>query len=416
MHARRLPIGAFLPPRSGIARLELATLPTPVHPLARLARAYGRAVWIKRDDLSSGHYGGAKVRKLEWELGRAKQMDADAVVTAGPAGSNHLLATALFARKLDLRAVCLIKRGAVSSQGRRNLHLTHAAGAQLVVCEPGISLRRASAAVCLQMEELERAGNAPYFIPFGGGSPLGALGYVNAGLELAHQVNDGRVPAPRAIYMASATGGTAAGLQVGLALAGLNTHLVVADVGGGAVIPDEVAKLVDLLGQHGVRVRGEALLSSQLTIRREEGVCYGESTPAALDATALLERMEGLQLEELYTGRAFASLLADLQGGPPSEAPVLFWHTAAGAGFGATGDDAPLPPELEDCLGRDATSDAGSAASAASEAAPPAPATARAALSSPRSVPAPGGRSPRSPPPVAGAGRAEPGTRPDRPR
>src|SRR5256885_1804915 len=54
------------------------------------------------------------------------------------------------------------------------------------------------------------------FVPLGGSTPLGTLGHVNAALELAEQVAAGALPEPAAVVVPLGSGGTAAGLLLGL--------------------------------------------------------------------------------------------------------------------------------------------------------------------------------------------------------
>src|SRR5919199_4114314 len=73
---------------------------------------------------------------------------------------------------------------------------------------------------------LRRLRPRTHWVPAGGSSPLGALGHVNAALELAEQVRRGHRPAPARLVVPFGTGGTAAGLALGLALAGLEATVV----------------------------------------------------------------------------------------------------------------------------------------------------------------------------------------------
>jgi hypothetical protein len=59
-------------------RVELACLPTPVHPLRRLSEDLGGPeIWIKREDLTGLAGGGNKTRKLEFVVGDALDAGAD---------------------------------------------------------------------------------------------------------------------------------------------------------------------------------------------------------------------------------------------------------------------------------------------------------------------------------------------------
>ena len=68
-----------------------------------------------------------------------------------------------------------------------------------------------------------RLTRAAQYIPLGGSTPLGTLGHVNAALELADQVERGELPLPGRVVVPLGSGGTAAGLALGFAIAGLDT-------------------------------------------------------------------------------------------------------------------------------------------------------------------------------------------------
>ena len=65
--------------------------------------------------------------------------------------------------------------------------------------------------------ELRAAGRRPYLVPRGGATPLGALGYVRASIELAAQLA-ALGEQPSALWLATGSCGTQAGLLAGAAL------------------------------------------------------------------------------------------------------------------------------------------------------------------------------------------------------
>ncbi len=197
--ARRLPDPAHLP------RVPLTTLPTPVEPLERLAHASGIAsLWIKRDDVSGTLYGGNKPRKLELLLGAARARGRRRVLTFGAIGTHHGLATAVCARAAGLDTTLVLVPQPVTPHVQRCLLLLHGCGAELHLANGVLDAARRALAILargrLRGEPLE-------LIPTGGTSSLGALGYVNAGLELAEQVRGGLLPEPAAIFVALGSGG-----------------------------------------------------------------------------------------------------------------------------------------------------------------------------------------------------------------
>ncbi len=96
-----------------IPHIKIADLPTPITKCDTIARECGiGSFYIKRDDLTgkmrqSGRrfFGGNKVRALEFLLGDVLNAmhnyapGTRAVLTFGPAGSSHALATATYAQR-----------------------------------------------------------------------------------------------------------------------------------------------------------------------------------------------------------------------------------------------------------------------------------------------------------------------------
>ena len=196
--------------------IALGDTPTPVAPLTHMDCG---GLWIKRDDLSSTLYGGNKVRKLEFILGQAREKKKRRVVTVGGIGTNHGLATAAFCRKLGLDCTLLLFDQPVTHCVKDNLRLFHHFGAQVL---PKGSFAKTLLSFFLWHRILHPFD---YFVYPGGSSVTGTLGVVSAGLELAAQVADGELPEPADLFCPVGSGGTMAGLMVGLAMAGLKTRV-----------------------------------------------------------------------------------------------------------------------------------------------------------------------------------------------
>jgi D-cysteine desulfhydrase len=285
-------------------------------------------VWVKRDDLTALPYGGNKVRKLELILADARRRGRRAVLTIGAEGSNHVLATAIYARELGFATTRAVLFPQPPSQAvAQRLRAFRELGVEVtrVAAKPLVPLGLAARALA----SLRRGDGAPYLIGPGGSSPLGALGYVGAALELAAQIAGGAAPEPREIFVPLGSGGTAAGLLLGLRLAGLATRVVAVEVVPRPwVSPWLVARLATaaarLLAERGARVAALRFVASDLdTVRDQLGPGYGAPTPAAVEAVARAAGA-GLTLETTYSGKALAALLAR-----PSPGPRLFWLTYA---------------------------------------------------------------------------------------
>jgi L-cysteate sulfo-lyase len=200
------------------ARIRLAHLPTPLEHLPRLSRALGGPeVWIKRDDCTGLSSGGNKTRKLEFLLAQARDRNADVVLTQGATQSNHARQTAAAAAKLGLECHLLLEDRTGKADRcyteSGNVLLDHLHGASVEHCAPGPDMNGELEKVAARMRA---EGRRPYVIPGGGSNPTGALGYVNAALELVGQANELGLKIDHVVH-ATGSAGTQAGMIVGLA-------------------------------------------------------------------------------------------------------------------------------------------------------------------------------------------------------
>jgi D-cysteine desulfhydrase len=121
--------------REKLPYVSLGEFPTPVQKLDRIGRDLGMSrLYIKRDDLSGRIYGGNKVRKLEFLLGNTLKANAKEVMTFGGAGSNHALATAIYARQIGLKGISMLMPQPNAHCVRRNLLIGYHCGAELHLC------------------------------------------------------------------------------------------------------------------------------------------------------------------------------------------------------------------------------------------------------------------------------------------
>lgn len=335
------------PPR----RQDLATLPTPVEYAAGLSQRCGTAIWIKRDDLTSTVYGGNKVRKLEYLLGRVQERGAKRIVTVGGVGSNHVLATAIHAATLGIEAHAVVHPQPVSALVLSNVACGQALGVHYHAVASRLTLGPRALFVATRLRDVALIGP-------GGSSPLGNLGYVAAGFELARQIEGGELPTPRAIYLPLGSGGTACGLAVGLGAAGVETEICAVRVVESALLNRlslgalylQTVLLWRRLG--GSKPRKTVALR---LIAGYEGPGYGVATHAAQLAVDLASR-HGLTLETTYSGKALAALTDRCRKG--ERGPFLFWNTFNSAKLLATEIDRnALPDDLMAMLDRSAPED-----------------------------------------------------------
>lgn len=309
-------------------RVILATLPTPLERGPQLPG--GVRLWIKRDDLTGLGVGGNKARKLEFLCGEAQQLGATSLITAGADQSNHCAMTAAAGARLGLethlvlsgdKPTTLVGNQLLAARFGAHLHFSGASAShwgELEVHRDALT------------DELRADGLNPYSMPIGGSTPVGALGYIAGFVELMQQCEAAAVK-PAAIVFASSSGGTHAGLAAGRALWRNRGHDVpeVLAVGvskgvisGNPDIPTLANNTLSLIDERGVR-------GSDVVIdTRWVGDDYGLPTKAGGDAAHWAARRGGWLLDQVYTAKAFAALLANAEAGRwPKGSNVVFLHT-----------------------------------------------------------------------------------------
>lgn len=310
--------------------VSLGTFPTPVQRLERLGNdVWASRLFIKRDDLSGTIYGGNKTRKLEFLLGDALRRGAKEVLTFGYAGSNHCLATAVYARILGMRSISMLIPQPNAPYVGRNLLMSYHEGAELHLYRsmPWLIL----GTLCQLSWHGLRHRRLPRIIPPGGSTPLGIVGFVNAAFELREQIVRGEAPQPDRIYVAAGTMGTAAGLMLGLRAAGLGSRVVAVAVAGERFVNTRgmlrlICRTNDLLCSLAPSFPRCGFTGADIDLRHGfAGQGYGRFTEEVVDAVVRMERSEGIKLEGTYTGKALAGLIHDVRQGDDS--CVLFWNT-----------------------------------------------------------------------------------------
>jgi D-cysteine desulfhydrase len=282
--------------------------------------------------LTSGVYGGSKLRKLEPLLEDAKKRGATKIVTIGAVGSHHVLATGVFGKLVGLQVEAVVLRQPRSAHVFETVRASIAQGVQLVPA--------GSYAEAMQQLASREAGGS-YLIPAGGSNVLGSRGLLAAALELAEQVRAGVLPEPDLIVVAFGSGGTAAGLAAGMVRAGLRTR----------VLAVAVAEPIEVFA-HKARALAKALadpssreeVCARLEIeRRYLGAGYGRPTQASEQA-AREAAQSGLSLDDTYTAKAFAAAQDRIALG--AERHVLFWNTLSSAELAPLLLGAPAEHEL----------------------------------------------------------------------
>ncbi|MFC4352292.1 D-cysteine desulfhydrase [Fodinicurvata halophila] len=314
-------------------RLHFAHLPTPLEPMERLS-AYldGPKLWIKRDDCTGLSTGGNKTRKLEFLIADAWEREADCVITQGATQSNHARQTAAAAAKCGMECHIIledrtnIEHSSYTDNGNVLLNLLHGAN---VSTRPGGTDMNSEMEVLA--DDLRTQGKKPYIIPGGGSNEIGALGYVDAALELLTQANSQNLLINHVVH-ATGSAGTQAGLVTGLV--GSNSGIPVLGIGVRAMKEVQelnVLALAERTSEHiGI---GNVVKHKHVEANCDYvGLGYGLPTDSMIEAVALLARLEGILLDPVYSGKGMAGLIDLIRRGYFSrDQNVVFIHTGGSA-------------------------------------------------------------------------------------
>ena len=302
-------------------KVSLGIFPTPIHRLDRISALLNTNIYIKRDDLCGLGLGGNKTRKLEYLLADAMQKKAEIVFTTGGAQSNHAMLTAAAAGKLGLKAILVLKKRGV----------TECLGNQLLEHLMGTDVRFVDTDsyddIYNEMDRIGKELGKPYYkIPCGGSNALGAIGYV----ECAEEIRDSGLSFDH-IVCAEGSGGTMAGLALGakLFLPQTKVHGMMVDTDPFDEITPRLMKESAALLESDVSIS-----SSDFHLRDMCGPGYAIPSEEGNAAVRLLASEEGIFLDPVYTGKAFAGLVAMAKEGAfrPDE-KVLFLHSGGAGGL-----------------------------------------------------------------------------------
>ena len=325
---------------AALPRLSLAHLPTPLEFCPRLTEALGGPrIWIKRDDATGLAFGGNKTRQLEYVLADLLAKGCDTIVAGAYSQSNWCRQMSAAAAKLGLAIHLIVLHGEKGAALQGNFLLFKLLGAKVEVVDLP-SLERLQPHLDAKAQALREAGRKPYLVaPMDPANlALGAIGYVDGALELHEQFAAAAIN-PAALFIAGANM-TPAGIALAFKTLGRETRLInippikwqedrATDI---AAIGSRCAAILDI----DTRLAPEEIESHDAYI----GERYGVVTDACREAVQLLARTEGVILDPVYSGKAFAGMLDQIAGGRfAKDETVVFVHTGGTPALFAYADD-----------------------------------------------------------------------------
>jgi D-cysteine desulfhydrase len=342
--------GSAAPPEpgmlAGLPRVSLVLAPTPLHPAPRLSAELGVPILLKRDDLTGLGLGGNKLRGLEYILADLRRQDCDCLVTGAGPQSNWTLLAALACLRCQVEPHVVCYGTGAPSEGNMRLHRWLGTDVRFTG-DPARS--SVDAGLAEAVAALRAQGRRPYLVPRGGATPLGALGYVRASVELAAQLAE-LSERPSGLWLATGSCGTQAGLVAGAAVTGARYRVA------GVTVSRPVAEARERV--RSLAAAAAALAGSTEAIAEPEvldgwiGPGYGVPSPEGQQAARLVAETEGVFLDPTFGAKAMAALIAECRAGRVSGtqvflvgggAPTLFAGGAPTLFAGPGGGAGPAP-------------------------------------------------------------------------
>ncbi|MBV6624362.1 MAG: 1-aminocyclopropane-1-carboxylate deaminase/D-cysteine desulfhydrase [Rivularia sp. (in: Bacteria)] len=265
-------------------------------------------LFVKRDDLIHPQISGNKWRKLKYNLRAAKQQQQKRLLTFGGAYSNHIAATAAAGNIFGFETIGVI-RGELVKPLNPTLDLAQQQGMKFVfVGRKEYREEKAEIAIRLQ-DEL----GSCYVIPEGGSNTLAVKGCAEIVAEVQEQLDD----VPDYFCVSSGTGGTAAGLVVGLARMSL---VKVFPALKGNFILDEINSLI-------WEFSGESYDNWQLISNYNFGG-YTKWNQQLIDFINDFSAKFKLQIDPIYTGKLFYGVWNEIEKGSfKDNSTIVVIHT-----------------------------------------------------------------------------------------
>ena len=307
-------------------RYAFGVYPTPFYKLETISARYGKNIYTKRDDMCGVALGGNKVRKLEYLLAEAKESGCDVVFTTGGPQSNHAMLTAACAARLGMRCILLLTNHGVTDRVG-NLVLDELFGAEVEFVDTD-DFDVIYARMRERGAELEKDGHKCCYIPLGGSTALGSVGYVRAAEELAAQAAAAGIRVDH-VVCTTGSGGTTAGLALGTQL-----YLPGAKLTGIGVSEEDFAPLVARLAGETAELLDapQPFDSSVFSIQYHFGAGYAIANAEDSPYIRELAHSEGILLDPVYTGKAWSKMLMLLREGYFGDAEnIVFIHTGGAA-------------------------------------------------------------------------------------
>lgn len=292
---------------NSLPRVKLGSLPTPIERLKNFEKLLGSGeIYIKRDDLTGLGPGGNKIRSLEFILGEAVSKNCKTIIVAGPLQSNLCTLTACACAKSGLNCIT-VHNGVEPKRAEGNLLLNKLLNVESHYLGDIPSSQRNDYARMLK-KSMSANGTPAYFIENGATTGMGAMGYVDAIIEMKKQVDALNIPL-RAIYAPGGNGGVAAGLIYGNALYGFPFEINIVSVEyDKKELTAEIEKVFEQMKE---------ITNLPFDYKTDEicniiddyrGEGWGVNTDESEEMVHVFAQMEGIFIENVYTSKVLVGM------------------------------------------------------------------------------------------------------------
>ena len=304
-------------------KVNLSILPTPLMKLEHISKKYNANVYCKRDDLTGFAFGGNKTRKLDYLIADAINKKADTLIGVGAVQSNfcRMAAGAGIVNGLEVH---LVLGGVKPDKSSANLLIDEMFDAKIHYVEStkwddwenyGKNLEK----------ELTASGKKVYYMPIGGSSAIGALGYVDAFYEILYDCGKYKINFDYIVH-SSTSAGTQTGLIIGKKLTGWKGKIIgIGSAKNQEQLSEEIYKLANETGNFfNINIKYDDIIIDDKYI----GEDYGVVTEKGKEAVELFARLEGIFLDYVYSGKAASGLIDYMEKNKfEKDSNILFIHT-----------------------------------------------------------------------------------------
>lgn len=287
-------------------KINLFNFQTPLQQMN--LRINNKNLFMKRDDLINFYFGGNKVRKYEYILREILEKKIEKIITFGSIHSNHVGITAAVAAHFNLECDIIIlldrndKNIALENQHEGNSSLLGLFNTNRYYCYRDEAYNYISNHLELQQKQKKDY----YFVPGGGHTALGALGYIDALKEIVEQCKNNNIEVD-AIFLPTGTGTTQAGLIYGKKLLNFSGNIFGITVARSASrCKHEIFNILNELNR---------ILDSTIQFTTEDIVVledymkpYGQIDNEIIGTIKELAASDAVLLDPIYNGKAFAAM------------------------------------------------------------------------------------------------------------